>query len=208
MVSLILLAGFQLHPFGPIRHCLPLAPGVLLLLAAGWTRLREAGHPWVADASLAALLGLALFGDATEISRWHGHDLKRLLATASREMNEGDGVVFSVMAGSVYRYYEPELPLETRPRMYCDAVKQARSGTTPDVAATRIANFDRLMELSLPDCRRVWFFSVHEDARPIESLLARHAHKARTIEGLNTKGSLWIRDEITTLARNPAPEAR
>ena len=208
LVILIVLAGFQVHPFGPIRHCLPLAPGVLLLLAAGWTRLRRRGHGWAADASLAALLGLAAFGDWTVIPRWHDHDLRGLLAQIQPQMDPDDGVVFSIMAGSVHRYYEAELPPLGHSAMYCDAVKKARAGVDDPGLGTEEIGFEGLLARSLPHCRRLWLLSIHEDPRPLESLLAHQARREDEIDRPNARASLWVRDAVSTAAHQAAPPSR
>jgi hypothetical protein len=196
-LGLVATAALQLHPFGPVRHCLPLAPGILLAHVAGWAWLRRHGWRWPADAMMIGLLVFAVIGQKRTVD-WHRHDLKDVLETARDQFEEDDGLVFLVMAGSVYRYYEPEVGLSTWPPVYCDAVKLAKAKLGPEFEGLRDGDFSALIDRTLSGRRRLWLVGVQEDAAAAEAILAKQAHKASQIDGFRVHASLWIREETPT----------
>lgn len=208
--TLLVLAGLRLHPFGPIRHCLPLAPGLMLLFAAGYQRLRR-DHRRTADLALASLLGVALWADLAVIPGWHDHDFAGIVAAVADEARPGDGAIFSVMSGSVYQYYHPSdgppAPFDTI--VYCDAPKRFRAGRShngppppasfPDQAAEAMAG---------SSSGRVWLFTTHESPATFEAVLVRRARKVKEIQRLHAAASLWVRDDEDARTRGDEDDGR
>jgi hypothetical protein len=92
LVAFVILAGIGRHPFGGIRHCLPVTPAVLLLAAAGVVAL---GRRWplVADGAALLLLGLMVRADCVDVPGWQRQDVKGMLATLRDDVRPGEIVV-------------------------------------------------------------------------------------------------------------------
>jgi hypothetical protein len=103
-VALVFLAaGWHLHPFGGSRHCLPLAPGIFLLVACGLDELSRRSR--VTSAFLAAcLVGCSAYG-IHDVRDWYFEDVPGVIADARAASREGDVLFVEAWSRPAFEHY-------------------------------------------------------------------------------------------------------
>jgi hypothetical protein len=209
VVALMVLAGLRLHPFGGIRHCLPLAPGILLLYATGLEVLRRS-VPMLSALSLMILVAVSIRGNWTSIPGWHVYDTMDLVARVETLAQPGDVACFSTLSGSVRRFYARGTRNRFAEIVYCDG---GTDPAGPDEVRPRRRPSPRVIEsqlvAALRRSPRLWLISADDNMAGIEKLLAPHAHKSADLRGRLSRASLWKSNtdrELETASRErPVP---
>lgn len=184
-VLAILLAGLGLHPFGGTRHCLALAPGLFLIVAAGNARL-ERRLPWAADASMAGLLGLMVYGQVVVLPGKHYHDYPDLSARMERQVEPADMIhVAGGGAEFVLKHYRDASPLLERASWFND-----REGG-PE---SRMAEFTRTIDEQLAGGHRIWVIEFPLEKQGVEPAFAGKAQVVATISCRGIQATLWEAD--------------
>ncbi|MCZ2341890.1 MAG: glycosyltransferase family 39 protein [Bacteroidales bacterium] len=102
MAVFLLFAGMGLHPFGGVRHCLPLAPLILLGLAAGLNRLGQSRSRLIRFGSWAVSLGLiGIMGKVTflDAPNWWRFDILSVMNDIRADVHPHDTVLAAGVHG-------------------------------------------------------------------------------------------------------------
>jgi hypothetical protein len=95
------------HPFGGIRHCLPLAPGLFLLAACGLDELGRKSR--VSAALLAAALVACAASGIHDVRDWYYEDVPGVLEEARASATQGDVLFVDAWSRPAFLHYAKEL---------------------------------------------------------------------------------------------------
>ena len=192
----LLTAGLHLHPFGGIRHCLPLAPGVLVLYAAGLIRLRRLWKP-AGDLLLALSVAIAFTSTLEVPPNMHTHDVPGVLRELKSQCLPGDRLVVNGYGEPSAVYYTRELGIKLdgitvlgdEPSEFDDsAVRSLAHSLDPWKPASKPVVSSPLFGPS----GRCWLLGLDISA-PVEMTrpLAERGEKRLEIHRFRANASLW-----------------
>ncbi|MFL6115156.1 MAG: glycosyltransferase family 39 protein, partial [Catenulispora sp.] len=95
LLGFIVMAGVGLHPYGGIRQCLALAPGLFLLYSCGVGVLHQLPRPCsaTADAAFVLMMGLMVAADWRSVPALNKYDIKRSIEAIESKAGDHDEVV-------------------------------------------------------------------------------------------------------------------
>jgi hypothetical protein len=184
LLALLVLAGLGLHPFGGLRHCLPITPALLLLFAAGcaWLGRRK---PATAQLVGGGVLVLMLASNVLLVPYLFRFDLKQVLVDIRPLVQPGDAVlVAGPQAVRVFRHYHDEDPWLDRV-IYLD-----RPVLTEHVEASEIAAQARAV---LGGNCRLWTVAFPPEAERIPPTLKDLAIRQAAFDRVGAQATLWLR---------------
>jgi hypothetical protein len=184
LVALLLLAGLGLHPFGGIRHCLPLTPPLLLLFAAGcaWWGRRQPGR---AALVVSGVLVLMLASDFFVVPTMYRFDVKEIVADLRQHAQSGDAVLVVGFHTAVFRHHYDLDPCLDRV-IYLDGPLETERGE----AVGRLKAQARSV---LSSGRRLWTVAAQPEEDVLDSLLKDLAIRQAAIERVRVRAVLWLR---------------
>ncbi len=168
-------AGIHLHPFGGIRHCLPLAPGIFLLIACGLDELGR--HSRAISGLVAAALVACSAHGIHDVRDWYFEDVPGVLADARAAAREGDVLFVESWSQPAFKHYG------------------AWSGPVVVGEAHEI-------ETSLTKGKRVWVLYAREHEGPVlraEARLSETFSVKQTIE--RRHGVIYVRATLWDVRR-------
>ncbi len=181
LLAFVALAGAGLHPLGGTRHCLPLTPGLLLLLALGLERLGRVSRP-LALAWGGLSLALMTYGTVHTMRGKHDHALRPLAAEAAARMKPADRVICPGNGSvTVFRHYESLFPWAGR-ITYCGE----GPGDAPGPA------FEPTFADALAASGRVWVVEVDPPEAAFRETAERTARVAEVIDLPKVRVALWV----------------
>ncbi len=180
-VALLAAAGLHAHPFGPIRHCLPLAPGLFLLAACGLDALGRRAN--LVAALLAALLVGAAGHGLPKAREWYFEDVPGILEQLRVAMSPGDKLYVEAQARPMFAHKTRRQPW---PAPVATNTEWLRSG---ELAAD--------IERAFAGTERLWVVFDHSRIGAMaktEALLHQRGYELRArLESHSTRATLWVR---------------
>jgi hypothetical protein len=189
LVALLLLAGLGLHPFGGIRHCLPLTPPLLLLFAAGcaWWGRRKPGR---AALVVGVILVLMLVSDFLEVPTMYRFDFKEIVADLRQRAQPGDAVLAVGSHAVVFRHYYDQDPCLDRV-IYLDRPLETERREA-------VGELQAQARSVLSSGRRLWTVAAQHEADHLHSLLKDLAIRQTAIDRARVCAVLWLRRDDCT----------
>jgi len=180
----LVAACFHLHPFGGVRHCVPLLPGVLLVLAAGITEIGSSSRVW--GALVAAFFVGAAAHELPLARSLYFEDVAGLIAQVRARAAPGDAAVVDPPSRPAFAYY-------TRNDPWPGPVSPGGEEwlASGPLAAT--------IESSLATSPRVWVFHGLKRSEVVsraEAIVGAHHERRDEIvdsEGQGVRAALWVR---------------
>jgi 4-amino-4-deoxy-L-arabinose transferase-like glycosyltransferase len=180
----LVAACFHLHPFGGVRHCVPLLPGVLLVLACGITEIGRSSR--IGGALVAAFFVGAAAHELPAARSLYFEDMAGLVATVRSRAAPGDAVVVDPPSRPAFDYYTRNAPWSGP--VSAGGEEWLASGP---LAAT--------IESSLATSPRVWVLhglKRRDVVQRAEAIVGAHHERRDEVvdpEGQGVRAALWVR---------------
>jgi hypothetical protein len=185
LLALLLLAGMGLHPFGGIRHSLPISPAILLLFATGcaWFGRR---NPATAKLVVGVVLVMMLASDLLLVPYMFRWDVKEVLADIRQQAQPGDAVlVVGWHAVEVFRHYHDQDPWLDRVIYLDRPALPERVEAVPEIAAQA--------QSVLRSGHRLWTVAFQPEEDRIPRTLKDLAIRQTAIDRVRVHAALWLR---------------
>ena len=196
LCGLLVLSLLRLHPFGPGRHCLVVAPLVFLCVAAALEHLHRA-MPAVAITLLASLLLMGLASSYRSITpNYYIEDLPGALQEASLSMTPKDILIVPEHSLLSFEYYKDRFALSGM---------QVFTPVTDEPPERRAEQF----LAAVPADSRCWLLLTHyttADMRAAEEMLSRAWSKGQRITRQGAEISHWTPAVAAISVSHHAPE--
>lgn len=205
VAGFVTLAGVRVHPYGALRHCLPLTPLLLVAIAAGLVHLHDRVPRVGAFLAAACLLGLLVcstIGAVVAERDRHNHDGAGLLAALRERVADGDVVVVigqdaclgfvNQLSGDSDAVFEDFLQAKAEPDCYASAARVA-NGSVVFVTRTHFQVNVSFACPSLRSARRVWVVEWREGGRGDLSRADAAYTSADEIVRRQCRATLWRR---------------